>query len=52
MSKQAIGNALSGVLFLAVAIVDFTRDSSGVGVVFLVFAAVFLGLASSGRNRR
>jgi hypothetical protein len=52
MSKQAIGNALAGVLFLAVAIVDFTRDSSGVGVVFLVFAAVFLGLASSGRNRR
>ena len=52
MSKQAIGNALAGVLFLAMAIVDFTRDSSGIGVVFLVFAAVFLGLASSGRNRR
>jgi hypothetical protein len=30
--------------FLVIAIVDFTRDSSGLGSVFLVFAAVFVGL--------
>jgi hypothetical protein len=50
MSRQALGNALAGILFLIIAIVDFTRDSSGIGVVFLVFAAVFLGLAASGRR--
>jgi hypothetical protein len=50
MSTQALGNALAGILFLVIAIVDFTRDSSGIGVVFLVFAAVFLGLAASGRK--
>jgi drug/metabolite transporter (DMT)-like permease len=50
LPKQALGNALAGVLFLVIAIVDFTRDSSGIGVVFLVFAAVFLGLASSARK--
>jgi hypothetical protein len=53
MSKQALGNVLAGVAFLIVAIVDFTRDSSGgIGVVFLVFAAVFLGLGLSGRSKR
>ena len=45
-----MGNALAGVVFLIVAIVDFTRDSSGIGVVFLVFAAVFLRLGLSGRK--
>jgi hypothetical protein len=50
MSKQALGNAAAGILFFIVAIVDFTRDSSGIGVVFLVFAAVFLGLAFSARR--
>jgi hypothetical protein len=50
MSRQAIGNALAGITFLVVAIVDFSRDSSGIGVVFLVFAAVFLGLAASERR--
>jgi uncharacterized membrane protein len=50
MSRQAIGNAVAGVLFLVVAIYDFTRDDSGIGVVFVVFAAVFLGLAFSGRK--
>lgn len=50
VSRQAVGNALAGVVFLIVAIVDFTRDSSGIGVVFLVFAAVFLGLAFSARK--
>jgi hypothetical protein len=49
MSRQSLGNALAGVLFLIIAIVDFTRDDSGMGVVFLVFAAVFLGLAFSGK---
>jgi uncharacterized membrane protein len=52
VSKQALGNALAGVLFLIVAIVDFTRDSSGIGVVFLVFAAVFLGLGFSGKKKQ
>jgi hypothetical protein len=50
MSRQAWGNALAGLLFFIIAIVDFTRDSSGIGVVFLVFAAVFLGLAFSARK--
>jgi drug/metabolite transporter (DMT)-like permease len=50
MSKQAIGNAVAGVLFLVVAILDFTRDDSGIGVVFVIFAAVFLGLAFSARK--
>jgi hypothetical protein len=51
VSKQALGNAVAGVLFLIVAIVDFARDSSGIGVVFVVFAAVFLGLGFSGKNK-
>ena len=42
----------AGVAFLIVSIVDFTRDSSGIGVVFLVFAAVFLGLGLSGKTRQ
>jgi hypothetical protein len=50
MSKQRLGNAIAGVLFFIVAIVDFIRDSSGIGVVFLIFAAVFIGLATSGRG--
>ena len=52
MSKQALGNVFAGVAFLIVAIVDFARESSGIGVVFLVFAAVFLGLGLSGRSKR
>ena len=47
MSRQGLGKAIAGLLFFIIAIVDFTRDSSGIGVVFLVFAAVFLGLAFS-----
>jgi hypothetical protein len=50
MSKQALGNVLAGIAFLIVAVVDFTRDSSGIGVVFLVFAAVFLGLGLSAKG--
>jgi hypothetical protein len=51
MSRQALGNALASVLFLVVAIVDYVRESSGIGVVFLLFAGVFLVLAFSGRSR-
>jgi hypothetical protein len=51
-SWQRIGNALAGVLFLIIAIVDFTRDDSGIGVVFVVFAAVFLGLAFARKEAR
>jgi hypothetical protein len=47
-----LGNAAAGVLFFIVAIVDFIGDDSGIGAVFLVFAAVFLGLALSGRNKQ
>jgi hypothetical protein len=50
MSRQAIGNALAGITFFIIAIADLVRDSSGIGVVFLVFAAVFLGLAASARR--
>jgi hypothetical protein len=52
VSRQTLGNALAGVLFLIVGIVDFVRDSSGIGVVFVVFAAVFLGLAFSDLKKR
>lgn len=50
MSRQALGNVAAGVLFFVVAIVDFARDSSGIGVVFLVFGAVFVGLGISSRK--
>jgi hypothetical protein len=50
LSRQAMGNALAAVAFLIIAIVDFTRDSTGIGVVFLIFAAVFFGLAGSRRQ--
>jgi hypothetical protein len=54
MSRQSLGNAVAGVLFLAIAVWNFSHDTSGIGVVFLVFAAVFIGLAVSdtrGRSR-
>jgi hypothetical protein len=50
VSRQALGNIAAGVVFFIVAIVDFARDSSGIGVVFLVFGAVFLGLGISSRK--
>jgi hypothetical protein len=50
MSRQRLGNALAGLTFLVIAIVDFTNDSSGIETVFLVFAAVFLGLAFTGKK--
>jgi hypothetical protein len=49
-SRQRLGNALAGVSFLFVAVIDFASDSSGIGVVFLIFSAVFIGLAGSGRG--
>ena len=51
MDKQVIGNAVAALLFVVIAIVDFTRDSSGIGTVFLVFAAVYVGLAITGSRR-
>src|SRR5215210_7877512 len=51
MTRQTLGNAFAGLLFFAIAIVDFARDSSGIGVVFLVFAAVFLGSPRRVRER-
>jgi uncharacterized membrane protein len=50
MNRQTIGNLLAGIIFLVVAIVDYTKDTSGIGTVFLVFAAVFLGLAFTGKK--
>jgi hypothetical protein len=44
--------ALAALLFMVIAIVDFTRDTSGVGAVFLVFAAVYAGLAIAGARRK
>ncbi len=44
MSKEALGNALASVVFLVIAITGYVRDSSGIGLVFLIFAGVFLAL--------
>ena len=52
MSRQTLGNAVAGVLFLIVAIYDFVQDDSGIGVVFVTFAALFLGLAFSGMKQQ
>ena len=52
MRKQIIGNAIAGLLFLIVAVWDFAHDTTGIGTVFLIFAAVYLGLALMGKNRR
>jgi hypothetical protein len=52
MPKQVIGNAVAALLFLVIAIVDFTRDTAGVGAVFVVFAAVYAGLAIAGARRK
>ena len=52
MSRQALGNAVAGGLFLIAAIYDFTQDDSGIGVVFVIFAAVFLGLGLSGLKKQ
>jgi hypothetical protein len=48
MSKQALGNALAAVVFLVIAIVEYVRDSSGIGLVFLIFAGVFFAVQFRG----
>jgi hypothetical protein len=48
MDKQVIANGVAALLFVVIAIVDFSRDTSGIGAVFLVFAAVYVGLAIAG----
>jgi hypothetical protein len=50
MSKKALGNQLAGLVFLVIAIVDYVRDSSGIGTVFLIFAGVFLASEFVGRR--
>ena len=35
---------------LVIAIVDYVRDSSGIGTVFLIFAGVFLAMQFRGRR--
>jgi hypothetical protein len=51
MDLKKLGTALAGLIFMAVAVWDFSHDTSGIGVVFLVLGAVFLGQAfSSGRR--
>jgi hypothetical protein len=47
MNYKRVGNAVAALLFVVVAIVDYSRDNSGIGTVFLIFGAVFLGLAVS-----
>ena len=42
MSKHALGDQVFGLAFLVIAIIEYVRDSSGIGLVFLVFAGVFL----------
>ncbi len=44
MSKQALENTLFGLGFLVIAIIEYVRDSSGIGIVFLILAGVFLAL--------
>jgi len=39
-------------IFLIDAVVDFTKDTTGLGIVFLIFAAVFLGLAFTGKRNK
>jgi hypothetical protein len=45
-----MGNILAGLIFLVIAVVDFTNDTSGIGTVFLIFAAVFMGLAFTSKR--
>jgi uncharacterized membrane protein len=47
MSKHALGhtgNTLFGLVFLVIAIVEYVSDSSGIGLVFLMVAGVFVAL--------
>ena len=49
MSKQTLGNSLFGLVFLVIAIIEYVRDSSGIGLVLLVVAGVFVALQFRGR---
>lgn len=49
MKRKAIGNVAAGLLFLVTAVWDFSHDT-GVGAVFLIFGAVFLGIGFSERR--
>jgi uncharacterized membrane protein len=51
MNLQKIGNAFASILFFVIAIYDYTHDSSGIGTVFLVFGAVYLGITLSAKKR-
>jgi hypothetical protein len=51
MDKQVIGNAIAALLFIVIAVVDFIGDTSGVGAVFVVLAAAYVGLAIAGARR-
>jgi uncharacterized membrane protein len=47
MSKHALGNTgntLFGLVFLVIAIVEYVSDSSGIGLVLLMVAGVFVAL--------
>jgi len=44
MPKHALVNTLFGLTFLVIAIVEYVRDSSGLGLVFLIVAGVFVAL--------
>jgi hypothetical protein len=44
MPKHALVNTLFGLAFLVIAIVEYVRDSSGLGLVFLIVAGVFVAL--------
>ena len=50
MSKEALGNTLFALVFLVIAIINYVRDSSGIGLVFLIVAGVFLALQFRGRR--
>jgi hypothetical protein len=44
MPKQGLVNELFAVVFLVIAIIEYVRDASGIGLVFLIVAGVFLAL--------
>jgi hypothetical protein len=52
MSKQRWGNAIASLLLLIVAIVDFTRDSSGIGGVFFTSRSRLLGASSIRQSKK
>jgi uncharacterized membrane protein len=51
MNLQKFGNAAASLLFFIIAIYDYTHDSTGIGTVFLVFGAIYLGITLSAKKR-